>query len=333
MVTRPRVFVCRPIAREALEMIGQVAQTEVWEDELPPPHAVLLSKVREVHGLLSLLTDRIDAAVMLAAPRLRVISNMAVGFDNIDVAEATRRGIAVGITPGVLTETSADFAFALLLSAARRIAEADRYTRAGKWKTWGPMVLLGQDIHGSTLGIVGMGRIGTEMAKRARGFGMKVLYHNRNRRPDIETEVGANYVPLDDLLRLSDFISLHVPLTAQTRHLIGAREFSLMKPSAVFVNTTRGAVVDQAALFHALKDGRIFAAAIDVAETEPISPDDPILTLDNVIIAPHIASASVPTRRKMAVMAAENLLAGLRGETPPNCANPEALVASGQGRG
>jgi lactate dehydrogenase-like 2-hydroxyacid dehydrogenase len=250
---------------------------------------------------------------------------MAVGYDNIDVPEATRHGIPVGITPGVLNETSADFAFALLMAAARRVVEADRYTRQGRWKTWGSQVLLGQDIHHTTLGIIGLGRIGAEIAKRARGFDMAVLYHNRTRRPDLEGSLGVQYATLSGLLSRSDFVSVHVPLTVETRHLVGSKEFVMMKPSAVFVNTSRGAVVDQRALYEALRDRKIFAAAIDVTETEPIAPDDPLLTLDNVIIAPHIASASVPTRRKMALMAAENLLVGLRGEVPPHCVNPEAL--------
>lgn len=323
---KPRVFICRPIAREALDLIGPVAEMEVWNDELPPPYEVMAHKARNVDGLLSLLTDRIDASLIRESTRLRVISNMAVGYDNVDVAEATRRHILVGITPGVLTETSADFAFTLLLSASRRIVEADRYTRQGKWKTWGPMVMLGQDIHHATLGIIGMGRIGAEVAKRARGFDMKVLYHNRRRRPpEDERRLGAEYAELPDLLSASDFVSLHVPLTDESRHLIGAEQFSLMKPNAILVNTSRGAVVDQRALYEALRDRRIFSAAIDVTEVEPIPPNDPLLTLDNVIIAPHIASASVPTRRKMATMAAENLLAGLRGEVPPYCVNPEAL--------
>ncbi len=324
---KPKVFVCRPIAPEALELIGRTAEIEVWPEELPPPAAVITEKAREADGLLTLLTDRIDAATMREAPRLRVISNMAVGYDNVDVAEATRRRIIVGITPGVLTETSADFAFSLLLAAARRVVEADRYTRQGRWKTWSPMVLLGQDIHDATLGIIGLGRIGSEVARRARGFNMKVIYHSRVRRsPELEQDLGAEYVArLPDLLERSDFITVHVPLTANTRHLIGAREFGLMKPSAVLVNTARGPVIDQRALYEALRDGKIFAAALDVTETEPISMDDPLLTLENVIIAPHIASASVPTRRKMAMMAAENLVVGLRGGVPPHCANPEAL--------
>jgi len=324
-MAKPKVFVCRPIAQEALELGAASTEMEVWPEDLAPPQSVLMQKARESDGLLTLLTDRVDAALIAASPKLRVISNMAVGYDNIDVPEATRHGIPVGITPGVLNETSADFAFALLMSAARRVVEADRYTRQGRWKTWGSQVLLGQDIHHATLGIIGLGRIGVEIAKRARGFDMQVLYHNRTRRPDLEGTLGVEYATLSELLSRSDFVSVHVPLTTETRHLIGSRELAMMKPSAVFVNTSRGAVVDQRALYEALRDRKIFAAAIDVTETEPIAPDDPLLTLDNVIIAPHIASASVPTRRKMALMAAENLLAGLRGEVPPHCVNPEAL--------
>ena len=324
-MAKPKVFVCRPIAQEALELVAASTEMEVWPEDLAPPQSVLMQKARESDGLLTLLTDRVDAALIAASPKLRVISNMAVGYDNIDVPEATRHGIPVGITPGVLNETSADFAFALLMSAARRVVEADRYTRQGRWKTWGAQVLLGQDIHHATLGIIGLGRIGVEIAKRARGFDMQVLYHNRTRRPDLEGTLGVEYATLSELLSRSDFVSVHVPLTTETRHLIGSRELAMMKPSAVFVNTSRGAVVDQRALYEALRDRKIFAAAIDVTETEPIAPDDPLLTLDNVIIAPHIASASVPTRRKMALMAAENLLAGLRGEVPPHCVNPEAL--------
>jgi len=252
---------------------------------------------------------------------------MAVGYDNIDIPEATSHGIVVGYTPGVLTETTADFAFALLMAAARRIVEADTYTRKGQWKTWGPMVLLGQDIHRATLGLVGLGRIGMEIAKRAKGFNMKVIYYDELRRSqEEERQLGVEYVPeLSALLSQSDFVSLHVPLNPKTRHLISAAEFALMKTTAILVNTSRGPIVDQKALYEALKSHQILAAAIDVSEVEPISPDDPLLTLDNIIIAPHIASASVATRTKMAIMAAENLLAGLRGQIPPNCVNPEAI--------
>ena len=326
-MSKPKVFVARKMAREALDMIAEDAEMDLWEGELPPPRDVLLKKVKDLDGLLSLLTDKVDAELMDAAPGLKVVSNMAVGFDNIDVPAATSRGIVVGNTPGVLTETTADFAFALLMATARRVAEGDRWTRSGKWKTWGPMILMGYDIHHATLGLVGCGRIGLEMAKRARGFGMKVLYHDVVRRkPEEEKEFGLEYVPsLAELLPGADFISVHVPLFAETRHLISTAEFAAMKPTAIFINTSRGPVVDQKALYQALKSGQIFAAGLDVTEVEPIPMDDPLITLDNIIIAPHIASASVATRTKMATMAAANLIAGLKGEMPPNCVNPEAL--------
>ena len=322
---KPKVFVSRLIDREALDMIAEVAEMEVWRDELPPPYEVLLEKVKDVDGLLSLLSDRVDITLMDAAPKLKVISNLAVGYDNIDITEATKRGIQVGNTPGVLTETTADIAFALLMATARRVVEADRHVRKGQWKTWGPMILLGQDIHHATLGIIGLGRIGIEVAKRARGFNMNVLYHDIVRNSEeTERQLGVKYISeLNELLSTSDFISVHVPLLPGTHHLIGASEFALMKPTAVFINTSRGQVVDQKALYEALRSGKIFAAGIDVTEVEPISTDDPLLTLENVVITPHIASASVHTRKNMAMMAAENLIAGLRGEVLPNCVNPE----------
>ncbi len=326
-MTKPRVFITRLMAQEALDRIAQTAEMEVWPEELPPPYEVLLEKAGDVDGLLTMLSDRIDVALMEAAPRLRVVSNLAVGYDNIDIVEATKHGIVVGNTPGVLTETTADLAFGLLMAAARRLVEADNYTRKGLWKTWGPQILLGQDIHGATLGIVGLGRIGAEVAKRGKGFSMKVLYYDEKRRSiEEEGQLGVEYVPeLAKLLSTADFISIHVPLTAETHRLIGANEFAVMKPTAVLINTSRGTVIDQKALYEALKSGRIFAAGIDVTEVEPIPPDDPLLTLDNIIIAPHIGSASFNTRKSMAFMAGDNLLAGLRGEAPPNCVNPEAL--------
>jgi len=326
-MTKPRVFITRIIAQEALDKIAQVTEMEVWPEELPPPYEVLLEKARDAEGLVTMLSDRIDAALMDAAPGLKVVSNLAVGYDNINIAEATKRHIVVSNTPGVLTGTTADLAFTLLMAAARRVVEADNYTRKGRWKTWGPKILLGQDIHNATLGLVGLGRIGAEVARRGRGFNMKVLYYDVIRRSEEEErQLGVEYIPeLAKLLSSADFISVHVPLLPQTRHLIGAAEFALMKPSAVFINTSRGPVVDQRALYEALKSGQIFAAAIDVTEVEPISPDDPLLALDNIIITPHIASASFTTRTDMALMAAENLLAGLRGKTPPTCVNPEAL--------
>jgi glyoxylate reductase len=322
---KPRVFVSRIIAEKALEKLSSEADIEVWQDELPPPYEVLTEKVRDAEGLLSLLTDKVDATLMDAAPKLKVVSNLAVGYDNIDVLEATRRGIPVSNTPEVLTNTTADLAFTLLVSAARRVVEADKFTRAGKWKTWGPALMLGQDIHHATLGIIGLGRIGKEIAKRGRGFDMTVIYYDEYPAPaEIEKELGLRRVStLDELLTEADFVTIHVPLTEKTRHLIGEKEFEKMKPTAVLVNSSRGPVVDQKALYNALKSGRIFSAGLDVTEVEPIPSDDPLLTLDNVIILPHIASGSVVTREKMALMAADNIIAGLRGKPLPNCVNPE----------
>jgi len=319
-----RVYVTRRIPEAGLKMVLEACEAKVWEDEVPPPRDVLMKEIAEVDGLLCLLTDRIDAEVMDAGKKLRVISNYAVGYDNIDIPAATARKLIVGNTPGVLTETTADLAFTLLMASARRIVEGDKYTRAGKWRAWGPTLFLGYDIHHATLGLVGLGRIGSEMAKRAKGFDMKVLYYDAFRREDLEQSLGVQYVDLDTLLRESDFVSLHTPLTEQTRHLIGARELGMMKPTAILINSSRGPVIDQKALYEALRDRKIAHAGLDVFEVEPIAHDDPLLSLDNVTVVPHIASASHATRSKMAVMAATNLLAGLRGELPPNCVNPEA---------
>ncbi len=320
-----KVYVTRELPSAALDLLAEAVAVRVWPDELPAPPEVLLAEAADADALLTLLTDRIDGAIMAAAPRLRVISNMAVGYDNIDVEEASRRGILVTNTPGILTETTADFAFALLLAAARRVVEADRYTRQGRWKTWGPQVLLGQDVYESTLGVVGLGGVGLGVAKRGRGFGMRVLYCETARKPKEERRYGLVYVEMDQLLAESDFISLHTPLTTETHHLIGERELALLKPTAVLVNTARGAIVDQRTLWRFLKERRIAAAAIDVSEQEPIAPDDPLLGLDNIIITPHIASASVATRLGMARMAVDNLLTALRGQVPPQCVNREAV--------
>lgn len=328
---KPKVFITRMLPRQALERILPECDAEVWQDELPPPRQVLLGRVRDVDGLLSLLTDKIDATLMDNAPQLKVISNCAVGFDNIDVPAATQRGIAIGNTPGVLTETTADFAFALLMAAARRIVEGDRYTRAGKWKAWGLTVLLGQDIFGATLGLIGLGRIGVAMAKRARGFDMRVLYYDPLRREDLEKQLGIAYADLDTLVRQADFVSVHTPLTSETRHLVNAAVLRQMKNSAILINTARGSIVDQAALYVALRDGVIAGAALDVTDPEPIAAGDPLLTLENCIIVPHIASAPVATRTQMAMMAAENLLAGLRGDKLPNPVNPEAQMQNNPG--
>ena len=325
-MSRPRVYVTRRLPQPALDIIRPIADFTLWDrEDIPPSREVLLREVTQVDGLLSLLTDRIDGEVMDAAPRLRVVSNFAVGFDNIDIPAATQRRIVVTNTPEVLTETVADFAFCLMLAAARRLVEGDRYARDGKWKTWEPLLLAGQDMYRATLGLIGLGRIGSAVARRAKGFEMRVMYYDPFRREDLEQSLQIEYRPFTDVLRQADFISVHVPLSEQTRHLIGRDQFSMMKPTAVFVNTSRGPVVDQQALAEALAARRIFAAGIDVFEREPVPTDDPLLAQGNAIVAPHIASASIPTRIRMATLAAENLVAVLQGKRPPNPVNPEVL--------
>jgi glyoxylate reductase len=323
---KPKVYVNRLIPEEALKKLAQSCDYRIWEGELTVPRDVLLSEVAEVDGLLSLLTDKIDAPIMDAAPKLRVISNMAVGFDNIDVHEATRRKIVVCNTPGILTETTADFAFALLLAAARRVVEGERNVKEGKWKTWGPMILLGHDVHHATLGIIGLGRIGAEVAKRAKGFDMKILYYDSVRRPELEKTLGVEFRDLKTLLGESDFVTVHAPMLPETYHLIGEEQFKTMKKTAIVVNTARGPIVDPKALYNALRNHQIAYAALDVTEPEPIPLSDPLLTLNNILIVPHIASASVATRTKMALMAVDNLLAALKGERPPHIVNPEVLA-------
>jgi glyoxylate reductase len=325
MTNLARVFVSRLIPEEGLRAIRDACDATVWEGELPPGRDELLRAIDGCAGVLTLLTDRVDDEFLdRAGAQLKVVSNFAVGFDNVDVPACTARGIAVGNTPGVLTETTADLAFALLMAAARRVAEGDRYVRAGRWKTWGPMLLLGPDVHGSTIGIVGFGRIGQAMARRAHGFGMQVLYHDLTRAdPAIEAELNATFMPLEKLLPACDFVSLHVNLSDQTRGLMNAERLGWMRPSAILVNTSRGPVVDHAALYEALRDGVIAGAGLDVTDPEPIPAGDPLLSLENCLVVPHIASASRPTRAKMAEMAAANLLAGVRGERIPTPVNPE----------
>lgn len=322
-MAQPTVFVTRKIADEAIRKLSGQARVETWQQEDPPPYTVLLEKAASVDGLLTLLTDRIDAPLIDAARNLKAISQMAVGFDNIDIEAATRRGIPVGNTPGILTETTADFAWALLMAAARRVVEADKEVREGIWRPWGPDVLTGVDVYGATLGIIGFGRIGKAMARRASGFQMEVLYNDPHCQPEEETEIQAQCVDLDELLARADFVSLHTYLSKETHHLMGRDQFQKMKSSAIIVNTSRGPVVDPDALHWALTNGIIAAAALDVTEPEPIPNDSPLLQLNNIIIAPHIASASKATRKRMANIAVDNLLAGLRGEPMPHCANPQ----------
>ena len=322
-MSKPNVFVTRVIPEKGLETIRGFCNLDLWQAELPPTREELLQHIRGVDGLLCLLTDKIDGKVMdEAGPQLKVISNFAVGFDNIDVPAATARKISVGNTPDVLTDATADFAFALLMAVARRIPEAERYVHEGKWKTWGPMTLLGVDIKGATLGLVGLGRIGKAVARRALGFDMSVIYYDpteKKREPNLK----ATRVDFETLLAESDFISLHTPLTPDTRHMIDAEAFSRMKSNAVLINTARGPVVDPDALYEALKEKRIFGAGLDVTEPEPLPMDSPLLALDNVIIVPHIASASTYSRDQMSWMAAQNLIAGLKGERLPHCVNPQ----------
>jgi glyoxylate reductase len=324
MALRPKVFVTRRIPEAGLALIRDCCETEVWPDPLPPLAAVIREKLPGCEGLVSLLTDRIDAALMDQAPRLRVISNYAVGFNNVDVAAATSRGIAVGNTPGVLTDATADMAFCLLIAAARRLTEARDYALAGKWRTWEPLGHLGQDLVGKTLGIVGMGRIGYALAKRCRGgWGMRILYHDVYRNEQAERDLEAHRVDLDTLLAEADFLSVHTDLNEQTHHLFGAAQFAKMKKTAVFVNTARGPLVDETALKKALSEGTIFAVGLDVTDPEPPRADDELLKMPNVVLAPHIASATYGTRDAMARICANNLIAGLRGEKLPAWVNPE----------
>ena len=309
-----KVLVTREIPAAGLRPLEGFDVTVL--SEAPPGRDELLEAARGTAGVLSTVTEKIDAEFMDAAgDGLKVVANMAVGYDNVDVDAAAERGIVVTNTPGVLDETTADVAFMLLLAAARRLGESERVLRSGRWEWWGPKLFMGPDVWGKRLGIVGLGRIGRAVARRAGGFGMEILYHNRSPKPEAEDELGARYLDLDELLRTADFVSIHTPLTDETHHLIGAEELEKMKPRAVLVNTSRGPVVDEGALADALAKGRIFAAGLDVYEEEPkVHPK--LLELENVVLAPHIGSGSIETRDKMATLAAENLAAVLSGEEP-----------------
>jgi glyoxylate reductase len=317
------VLVARALPKKAEDLLVERCQLDIHRRETPLSTSELMARLGDKDALICQLTQQVDAEVLAAGSRLRVVANVAVGYDNIDVATATQRGIAVTNTPGVLDDTTADFTWALLLAVARRVVEADRFVRSGQWKGWDLMLFLGADVHGKTLGIFGLGRVGQRVAQRAQGFGMQVLYHDAIRAPaEAENQLGAEWVSKEQLLREADFVTLHVPLTPATRHLIGARELALMKPSAYLINASRGPVVDEAALVGALEQNRIAGAALDVFEREPsIYPK--LITFPNVVLAPHMASASVETRTRMAVMAAENVVAVLEGRRPPNLVNPE----------
>lgn len=331
MGKRPRVFVTRQIPRPGLDKISEYYEVDLWPEYTPPPYEVLLSKAKEYDGLVTLLTDKVDCTLLKEGqPNLRIVAQYAVGFDNIDLECATKYGVYITNTPGVLTEAVADFTWGLILAITRRIVEADAFVRSGEWyskKTgWHPLMMLGFEVNGKTLGIIGMGRIGRAVAERARGFKMRVLYYDAYRLPpETEEKLGAEYVPLETLLRESDIVSVHVPLTKETYHLISEKELRMMKPTAYLINTARGKVVDTEALVKALKEKWIAGAALDVFEEEPLPPDHPLTKLDNVVLAPHAASATTETRTKMAMLVAENLIAFLKGVVPPTLVNKDVV--------
>jgi glyoxylate reductase len=320
------VAVTRKIPDAGLEPLREVTEVKLWDRELPPSPEELDALLEGCDGAITLLTDRIDGSVLDRHPSLRVISNFAVGYDNIDVPAATEHSVLVCNTPEVLTNATADHTWALLLAAARRIPESMAYVREGKWKTWGPLLLLGREVSGATIGIVGLGRIGKEVAKRARGFDMRVLAFDPFEDAAFAREHQVTYVPLEQLLKESDFVTLHVALTPETEHLIGVAELDAMKPTAILVNASRGPVVDTDALVDALRNGSILGAALDVTDPEPLPADHPLVNMTNCIVVPHTASATVQTRDKMAELAARNLLAGLRGERPPAAVNADEVL-------
>ncbi|WP_429842413.1 2-hydroxyacid dehydrogenase [Brevibacillus sp. FIR094] len=313
---KQQVFVTRKLNPEVIAMLEKVAQVEQWTKDAPIPRELLLEKIEHVDAVLTMLTERVDEEFLARAKRLRIVANMAVGYDNIDLEACRRHEVIVTNTPDVLTESTADLAFALLMATGRRLTEANRFLLQGEWTSWSPTLMAGQNVYGSTLGIIGMGRIGEAVARRAKGFGMRILYHNRNRKPQAEQETGARYADLAELLQESDYVVLLTPLTEDTRMLMGEKQFSLMKETAVFINVSRGGTVDESALYQALVDKKIWAAGLDVFAVEPVPMDNPLLQLPNVVALPHIGSATVQTRAEMARLAASNIVAVLSGREP-----------------
>ena len=320
-----KVFVTRKIPTPGLDLLSKEFTISVNKDNHALTKEEIIEGIRGNDGLLCLLTDPIDREVIYAEPKLKMIASYAVGYDNIDISAATERGIPVSNTPGVLTETTAELAWALLFSVARRIVEGDTFTRAGNFKGWAPLLMLGQDVTKKTLGIIGAGRIGTAFALKSKGFDMKVIYTDEQRNEQLERKLEAKKVPLSKLLKESDFVSIHVPLIKATHHLISEKELKMMKKTAILLNTARGPIIDEAALIKALKEHWIFGAGLDVYEHEPMIPKE-LTKLDNVILQPHIGSGTIETRTKMALMAAENLIEGLKGNMPPNCINKEVFL-------
>ncbi|MFE8696131.1 2-hydroxyacid dehydrogenase [Cytobacillus sp. FJAT-53684] len=321
---KPKVFITRKIPTHLLNKLEEVCEVSIWNHEdTPVPRKVLEEKIVDAVGLFCLLTETIDEELLQKADNLKVISNMAVGYNNINVDAASKKGIIVTNTPGVLTETTADLTFALLMATARRIPEASDYLRDGKWSTWSPMQLTGQDIYNSTIGIIGLGRIGEALAKRAKGFNMNILYYNRSRKLEAEKELGLQYSTLENLLKESDYVCIMTPYTPETKNMIRKEHFKLMKDTSIIINTARGGIVNENDLYHALDNGEIWAAGLDVFEQEPVPMDHPLLTMPNVVTLPHIGSASIATRIKMANVAVNNMLQALNGEIPENIVNKE----------
>ncbi|MDK2919209.1 MAG: glyoxylate reductase [Candidatus Petromonas sp.] len=317
-MSRKKVYVTRMIPNEGIDKLRKFFDVEVNELDRELTYQELKEKIKGKDGILCLLSDTIDGELMDVEPKVKIFANYAVGYNNMDVEAAKERNIYLSNTPGILTDATADLAWALIFATARRLTEGDRYVRAGKFKRWSPKLLLGRDITGKTLGIIGAGRIGQAVARRGKAFNMQILYYNRSRKKDFEVETDAQYVPLEELLGKSDFISLHTPLTKETTHLISDKEFKVMKDTAILINTARGPVVDEKALVKALKNKEIWGAGLDVYENEP-QVEEELKTLDNVVLCPHIGSATYETRMKMAVMAADNIIAALHGKVPPNC--------------
>lgn len=313
---KPKVLVTRQVANEAIALLESAAEVKVWKSDEPIPRERLLAEVEDAEAVLSMLTERIDEELLTRAKKLRIAANMAVGYDNIDLPACKRRDIWVTNTPDVLTEATADLAFALLMATGRRLIEADRYVRNGEWTSWSPSLMAGQNVYGATLGIIGMGRIGEAVARRAKGFGMRIVYCNRNRKEQAEAETGAEWASLETLLRESDYVVLLTPLTEETRLLMGEQQFSWMKPTSVFINVSRGGTVDESALYQALASRKIWAAGLDVFQQEPLPQDHPLLSLPNVVALPHIGSATEQTRADMAKLAAANIVAVLEGRKP-----------------
>ncbi|MCS5643187.1 MAG: D-glycerate dehydrogenase [Dehalococcoidia bacterium] len=321
-----KIYVTRVIVPDAIERLQNEFEVEVWEEPTPPPKELMIEKVRECDGMMIESNDVMDSEVFAAAEKLKVVGTRAIGYDNIDINAATAKGVAIGNTPGILHESCADFTMGLILSLARQVSRSNRKVIAGEWKIFDQTPYLGTDVYGKTLGLIGLGLIGTAVAKRATGFDMDILYFSRTRKPELEDEFGVIWTPeLKDLLVRSDYVSVHVPLGPDTQGFIGESELAAMKPEAFLINTSRGGTVDPDALRKALLEGRIAGAALDVTSPEPISKDDPLVFMENVLITPHIASASAATLRRMGLMAADNVIARLRGEKMPACLNPEAI--------